>query len=231
MALTRSELRVLALLGLVILILWSFFGLFWSLLLVFSFLIYAYNFGRHGNGKIQRAHEEVDSEPDLTFHEKSRNDYPALQDLEFTGLPTERYSLRSPAPLMSVTKKLSFNTSSTTPFQTRKAWNSREMTGTQYPARGSAFAYHRKPHNFSLLNPALQRPSTVKIASPDVTVNRTFTLSNSPLKRAGVDVNPCSRVTVLSALKESRKRSVAVFDEDEEEVSRPSKRRDTKPVE
>ena len=48
--------------------------------------------------------------------------------------------------------------------------------------------------------------------------------SNSPLKRAGVDENPCSRVTVLSALKESRKRSFAVFDEGEEEVSRPSKR-------
>ena len=48
--------------------------------------------------------------------------------------------------------------------------------------------------------------------------------SNSPLKRAGVDENPCSRVTVLSALKESRKRSFAIFDEGEEEVSRPSKR-------
>lgn len=233
MALTRSELRVLAILGLVILILWSFFGLFWSLLLVFSFLIYAYNFGRHGNRKIRRVHEEVDSEPDLdlTFQEKSRDDFPVLQDLEFTGLPTDRYSLRSPTPLMSVTKRLSFNMSSTTPFHTRKAWNSRDMNGTLYSGRGSALGYHRKPHNFSLLNPALQRPSTVKIASPDVTVNRTFTLSNSPLKRAGVDENPCSRVTVLSALKESRKRSFAVFDEGEEEVSRPSKRRDTKPAE
>lgn len=111
MALTRSELRVLAILGLVILILWSFFGLFWSLLLVFSFLIYAYNFGRHGNGKIRRVYTEVDSEPDLdlTFQEKSRDDFPVLQDLEFTGLPTDRYSLRSPTPLMSVTKRLSFN--------------------------------------------------------------------------------------------------------------------------
>ena len=47
--------------------------------------------------------------------------------------------------------------------------------------------------------------------------------SNSPLKRAADDWNPCSRVTVLSALKESRKRSFVVEDE-EDELMRPTKR-------
>ena len=47
--------------------------------------------------------------------------------------------------------------------------------------------------------------------------------SNSPLKRATDDWNPCSRVTVLSALKESRKRSFVVED-DEDELMRPTKR-------
>ena len=109
MALKESELRVLAILGLVILILWSFFGLFWSLLIVFTFLIYAYNFGRYRTEKIQRVHATRDSEEDLTFQEKLRDDFPELQDLEFTGLPREKYSLRSPTPLLSVTKRLSFN--------------------------------------------------------------------------------------------------------------------------
>lgn len=47
--------------------------------------------------------------------------------------------------------------------------------------------------------------------------------SNSPLKKATDDWNPCSRVTVLSALKESRKRSLVVEDE-EDELMRPTKR-------
>ena len=47
--------------------------------------------------------------------------------------------------------------------------------------------------------------------------------SNSPLKRGTDDWDPCSRVTVLSALKESRKRSFVVDDE-EDELMRPTKR-------
>ena len=50
-----------------------------------------------------------------------------------------------------------------------------------------------------------------------------FYRSNSPLKKAADDWNPCSRVTVLSALKESRKRSFIVED-NEEEFMRPTKR-------
>jgi len=51
--------------------------------------------------------------------------------------------------------------------------------------------------------------------------------SNSPLKsRTTPDhVNPCSRDTVLSALKESRKRSFVVDDEEDLELLlRPTKR-------
>ena len=116
MALTESELRVLAILGLVILILWSLFGLFWSLLLVFTFLIYAYNFGRHraGNKLTRRDPEEEDSEHDLSYQEKLQKTYQEPLDLTFTGLPRENISLRSPMPLLSevttVTKRLSFNT-------------------------------------------------------------------------------------------------------------------------
>ena len=112
MALKESELRILALLGLVILILWAFFGLFWSLLLVFTFLIYAYNFGRHRAGNTRRECEELDSGHDLSYHqEKLHSTYQEPPDLLFTGLPREKVSLRSPMPLLSeVTKRLSFNT-------------------------------------------------------------------------------------------------------------------------
>lgn len=112
MALKESELRVLALLGLVILILWAFFGLFWSLLLVFTFLIYAYNFGRQRTAKKVRhvQLEGSDAENDFSYQEKLRNNYFEPPDLPFTGLPREKSSLRSPMPLLSeVTKRLSFN--------------------------------------------------------------------------------------------------------------------------
>ena len=112
MALKESEVRVLAILGVVILVLWSFFGLFWSLLLVFTFLIYAYNFGRHGAGnKLSRRElEEEDSENDLSYQGKLHSTYQEPPDLPFTGLPREKVSLRSPMPLLSeVTKRLSFN--------------------------------------------------------------------------------------------------------------------------
>lgn len=113
MALNESEVRVLAILGLVILILWSFFGLLWSFLLVFTFLIYAYNFGRHRTGKI-RHEEDVkrDVEPDHMYQEKLHdNYYQEPPDLAFTGLRREQSSLSSPMPLVSesVTKRLSFN--------------------------------------------------------------------------------------------------------------------------
>lgn len=111
MALKESEVRVLAILGLVILVLWSFFGLFWSLLLVFTFLIYAYNYGRHQAGNTRFEHEEQDSENDLSYQEKLHSAYQEPPDLPFTGLPREKVSLRSPMPLLSdVTKRLSFNT-------------------------------------------------------------------------------------------------------------------------
>ena len=113
MALKESEVRVLAILGLVILILWSLFGLFWSLLLVFTFLIYAYNFGRHGAGNYTRREPELerDCKHDLSYHEKSHSTYQEPPDLPFTGLPREKFSLRSPMPLLSeVTKRLTFNT-------------------------------------------------------------------------------------------------------------------------
>ena len=111
MALKESELRVLAIIGLVILILWVFFGLFWSLLLVFTFLIYAYNFGRHQAGNIRREREEPESENDLSYQEKLRSTYQELPDLPITGLQREKVTLRSPMPLLSeVTKRLSFNT-------------------------------------------------------------------------------------------------------------------------
>lgn len=50
--------------------------------------------------------------------------------------------------------------------------------------------------------------------------------SNSPLKRTTPDhANPCSRDSVLSALRESRKRSFAVDDEEDPElILRPTKR-------
>ena len=110
MALKESEIRVLAILALIILILWAFFGLFWSLLLVFTFLIYAYNFGRQRNANVR--HERVDNEPDVTlFQEKLPDDRAEFQDLSFTGLPKGQFTLRSPMPLLSeVTKRLSFNT-------------------------------------------------------------------------------------------------------------------------
>lgn len=110
MALKESEGRVLAILGLVILVLWSFFGLFWSLLLVFTFLIYAYNYGRHPAGP-RFEHDEQDSENDLSYQEKLHSAFLEPPDLPFTGLPREKVSLRSPMPLLSdVTKRLSFNT-------------------------------------------------------------------------------------------------------------------------
>lgn len=110
MALKESEIRVLAILGLIILILWAFFGLFWSLLLVFTFLICAYNFGRQQNADVR--HETADDEPDVTlFQAKMTNDRPEFQDLPFTGLPKGQFTLRSPMPLLSeVTKRLNFNT-------------------------------------------------------------------------------------------------------------------------
>ena len=63
------------------------------------------------------------------------------------------------------------------PHQARKPWHYNRELGNPYQlSRASSVAYWRKSNHFSLLNPALQRPSTVKIASPDVTINRTFTL-------------------------------------------------------
>ncbi|CAH3038359.1 unnamed protein product [Porites lobata] len=234
MALKESELRVLGILGLVIVILWAFFGLVWSFLLVFTFLIYAYNFGRQQR---YSSHEIGQDEPDVPFQEKMHDYYSEFQDMQFTGSPKGQFTLRSPMPLLSeVTKRLSFNTSSIpqySPHQARKPWhNNRELHNPYQLSRASPVAYWRKSNHFSLLNPALQRPSTVKIASPDVTINRTFTLSNSPLKRTTPDpTNPCSRATVLSALKESRKRSYVVDEEDDLELSlRPTKRRGTNPV-
>ena len=111
MAFKESEVRVLAILGLVILILWAFFGLFWSLLLVFTFLVYAYNFGRHQNSNRYTRHEIEKDEPDATlYQEKLHGNYPESQDLPFTGLPKGQFTLRSPMPLLSeVTKRLSFN--------------------------------------------------------------------------------------------------------------------------
>lgn len=111
MALKESELRILGILGLVILILWSFFGLFWSLLLVFTFLIYAYNFGKHRTAKVRFVQRrEFEAEHDLSYREKLHNNYYEPPDLPFTGLPRDKSSLRSPKPLLSeVTKRLSFN--------------------------------------------------------------------------------------------------------------------------
>jgi len=115
MALKESEIRVLALLGLVNLILWAFFGLFWSLLLVFTFLIYAYNFGRQHSRNTRHEIAEnllAEVESDVTlYQEKLHDGYPEYQDLPFTGLPKGQFTLRSPMPLLSeVTKRLSFNT-------------------------------------------------------------------------------------------------------------------------
>lgn len=112
MALKESEIRVLVILGLIILILWAFFGLFWSLLLVFTFLIYAYNFGRQQNASSSRPGATVEDEPDVTlYQEQLPNDPPEFQDLPFTCLQKGQFTLRSPMPLLSdVTKRLSFNT-------------------------------------------------------------------------------------------------------------------------
>ena len=108
MALKESELRVLGILGLVIVILWAFFGLVWSFLLVFTFLIYAYNFGRQQRNS---SHEIGQDEPDVPFQDKMHDYYSEFQDLQFTGSPKGQFTLRSPMPLLSeVTKRLSFNT-------------------------------------------------------------------------------------------------------------------------
>ena len=108
MALKESELRVLGILGLVIVILWAFFGLVWSFLLVFTFLIYAYNFGRQQR---YSSHEIGQDEPDVPFQEKMHDYYSEFQDMQFTGSPKGQFTLRSPMPLLSeVTKRLSFNT-------------------------------------------------------------------------------------------------------------------------
>lgn len=240
MALKGGEIQVLGILGLIILILWAFFGLLWSFLLVFTFLIYAYNFGRgeRTNIRVENSLPEDADEADVTqYQDKLPNYYAEYQDYPFTGLQKEQFTLRSPAPLLSnVTKRLSFNSSTIiSPFQERKTMNNstdcREL-GTSYQSRGSSVGYWRKSNHFSLLNPALERPCTVKIASPNVAVNRTFNLSNSPLKRKTPDqINPCSRASVMSALKESRKRArFAVDDEDDDSdlVLRPSKRRSCK---
>lgn len=45
MVLKGGEIQVLGIFGLIILILWVFFGFLWSFFFVFMFLIYVYNFG------------------------------------------------------------------------------------------------------------------------------------------------------------------------------------------
>ena len=113
MALKGGEIQVLGILGLIILILWAFFGLLWSFLLVFTFLIYAYNFGRgeRTNIRVENSLPEDADEADVTqYQDKLPNYYAEYQDYPFTGLQKEQFTLRSPAPLLSnVTKRLSFN--------------------------------------------------------------------------------------------------------------------------
>lgn len=74
---------------------------------------------------------------------------------------------------------------------------------------------------FNMLWKRIKHPFTLCLHK--LTFILLFYRSNSPLKKAADDWNPCSRVTVLSALKESRKRSFLVED-DEEEFMRPTKR-------
>ena len=76
---------------------------------MFTFLIYAYNFGRHQNTNSRN--EIAEDEPDVSLQEKLHDDYSEFQDLPFTGLPKGQFTLRSPMPLLSeVTKRLTFNT-------------------------------------------------------------------------------------------------------------------------
>ena len=111
MALKESEVRILSLLGLIICILWIFFGLFWSLLLVFTFLIYAYKFGRTQHVRSWQSYEKIKEKVD---------DDPAASNLKWDDVPftgglpgsvkENLVSLRSPVPLLSeVTRRLSYS--------------------------------------------------------------------------------------------------------------------------
>jgi uncharacterized protein (DUF58 family) len=94
------------------------FGVFWSFLLVFTFLLLAYLFGRPQTDKsfskkykIKR--DSLDNSLDESEYLASGKE----MDVPFTGLQSAKYhkqSLRSPMPLLSsfnaVTKRLSFNT-------------------------------------------------------------------------------------------------------------------------
>ncbi|XP_074626688.1 uncharacterized protein LOC141884733 isoform X2 [Acropora palmata] len=146
------------------------------------------------------------------------------QYLQFTALS---YDVKKKCFLL-------FHSAMFTPFQARRTLDRSRDLGTPNLSRGNTVAYWRKSNHFSLLNPSLERPCTVKIASPNTSINRTFNLSNSPLKgKTPEKTNPCSRASVMSALKESRKRTRFAVDDEEEDLEvglRPSKRRSCKPI-
>lgn len=106
-----EELAVIVAVIFTIFILSLFYGLFWSLLLVFTSLFLLYKYGRPKRKKLVEKSAASQSNVDEDDGEKTLYSHEGL-DVPFTGLPSPKMqSIRSPMPLLStVTKRLSFNT-------------------------------------------------------------------------------------------------------------------------
>ncbi|XP_077167908.1 nuclear envelope pore membrane protein POM 121C-like [Paroedura picta] len=126
------------------------------------------------------------------------NGGPALR-----GLPTERRRLYGD------------HLTPPTPLSLRRRY---PIKKAQYTSLGTLPSicwdgYRRKPRLSTHNSPLVQSPVTVKIARPDSSISRTPLLEQlasplafSPMSNSTLD--PCAKETVLSALKESRKRTV-----------------------
>lgn len=113
MSYNSEELTVFAAVLTTILIIALFFGIFWSVLLVFTFLFLLYKFGRPRRKKLPKSTAEIDTVDSSENEVVDKTVFVGAEmDVPFTGLLSPRSpSLRSPMPLLStVTKRLSFNT-------------------------------------------------------------------------------------------------------------------------
>lgn len=119
MASKNEEYIAVAFVLISLVILSIFFGVFWSFLLVFTFLLLAYLSRRPQTKKkiftkkYKIKQESLDNSLDDSEYMSNGS---KEMDVPFTGLPSPKYqtqTLRSPMPLLSslstVTKRLSFN--------------------------------------------------------------------------------------------------------------------------
>ncbi|XP_076876392.1 nuclear envelope pore membrane protein POM 121 [Brachyhypopomus gauderio] len=100
------------------------------------------------------------------------------------------------------------------------------LVGVLPPAQWDGF---RKKNVLSQRNTPVHSPVTVKIARPDATRSSFFDQLNSPgalrSPGLGVQADPCSRETVLSVLRESRKRNGDDEDKDRAAGQKTKRRR------